>query len=378
MAAVMFSAGTVPSPTRLQVLDPFIADLRRTLDDPALERRGDAPVCLRVSGTDVTVDPWTSKRLDPRYRAANPSLANCCCVVTQSVALLAKCATDLASLEEQGTGSTGRLSSARAELMLDAAIGGSLVKDVQRIIDALLKQGHRDEAGHLSKFHHQLRHTVYDLRKRVSPEYRSTVETLAEQLVDRPPEEEPEEAGPAAPPKPTPPIQTAQAWRRPLPGIRSPTAPRRQQPPARSARAAATATLAPSRRLPLRTAALATLLVVTSLILNGSRRPDSPPETRTVKPAVADPSLQSTVRLIEDRARSVYVTVEEDAWNKLDEERRRDFVQELIGPLFREHYSGLFVRSAGGRPLAQWLGKTGVTLLDDRAEDADRRAAMGI
>ena len=339
--------------TRLQVLDPFIAKLRSALGQPSAEGE---TLSLRVSGRELTVDPWTTERLSTESPADDLLGTDCCRVVLLGVALLAKCAKDLSHLEAQTAESTGSLYSARAELMLDAAIGESLVRDIQQVNDELLKRGRVEEASGLSKFHHQMRHMVYELRKQVAPEYRSTIETLAEQLSEAPPEEETNGEAHEAESTPAPDAQAA-----PEPPLPRPLEPSELRSPHASLDTApdlpdAVAVLNPERasRTPSRIAVLAILLMLVALGLIAQRKSGSPTEGRAAAATLEAPTFESVIRLVEDRAPNLYITADAKAWKRLDEARQIEFLRELTTGRGTAHYSEVFVQSADGRPLTQW------------------------
>jgi len=354
------------------VLNPFIAELQSALGaspKPVLEGE---TICLRVSGRELTVDPWTTERLDPQARVNDALEADCRRVVTQSVALLAKCGGDLSALEGQDPQSTGGLYMARAEVMLDAAIGGSLVKDIQRVMDDLLKAGRHEEASGLSKFNHQLRHTVYELRKCIDPEYRSTIEELAEQLAETGAVDVPEKPATDAPPAPVPSRRATPQPDRSRPATPAPAPPLRRHGSARpahaAAEAAATAGRLPSFDLPLRTKVLGAMLLVTAFILFLAILPVLFPARPAGEPPVSAASFPGLVRSVEDHWPGLYVTLETEAWDALDQAGRIELLHELSAGLTSRRYKGAFVRTPDGRPLGQWLWNNGVTLLDDGAE----------
>jgi hypothetical protein len=362
--------------TRLQVLDPFIVELHDALGAPAREGPDGETVCLCVSGRELTVDSWTSERMDPRSASGDRLLAECCRVVTQSVALLAKCARDLEALEGQGArgGGQGELDGLRSELMLDAAIGGSLVRDVQAIIDEMLKSGQVEEAGHLSKFLHNLRHTVYELRKQVTPEYRLTVETLAEQLSDSALEAElddavteavdPEKAAarrqaaeaaakappPVADPEPSP------IRHRPLPGApESPEARARGEVvPVTPTELRDLAEPEPSNGWLSRTAVLAVVLIVACLCLIALRGGSSSALPRSAATELAEPALKDVLLLVEANAPDLNVTVDGSAWRRLPLDRQTALMQELTGVPGAARYEKVLVRDAEDKLLTSW------------------------
>lgn len=369
------SASPVTRGTRLQVLNPFIAELQSALGASQKPTAEGETVCLCVSGRELTVDPWTTERIDPQAHVNDALEADCRRVVTQSVALLAKCGGDLSALESADPQNTGGLYMARAEVMLDAAIGGSLVKDIQCIVDNLLKAGRFEEANGLSKFNHQLRNTVYELRKRIDPEYRSTIEDLVDRLAETGSVDVPATSGADAAAAPA--AEPAGAPRRRRAPAAAPAMHHRPHRSARPAHAeaeelASSAGKLPSFQLPLRTKVLGAMLLVTGLILFLAILPVLFPARPSGEPPVSAASFPGLVRGVEDHWPGLYVILEPEAWDAMDQDARIELLHELSAGLTSRRYKGALVRTPDGRPLGQWLWNNGVTLLDDGAEHQER------
>jgi hypothetical protein len=69
------------------------------------------------------------------------------------------------------------------------------------------------------------------------------------------------------------------------------------------------------------------------------------------------------------RPPSLFVTVESAAWSKLPPDDRRSLVDTASSVLMTSDYRGALLRTEDGRPVAQWLARTGVRLLDANERD---------
>jgi hypothetical protein len=368
-------------------------------------------VALMISGKELTVDPWTQGQLKQYSRPDGTSESECTRMVTQSVALLAKCEVDLSNLKSQDQHTTGSLYAAQAQLMLDAAVGQSLVMDIQRVIDDLLTSGRLEEARQLSKFHHQLRNAMFQLRGRIDTMHHSTLQDLANKLSDTEStddglSEEGEFAIQVDGMADELEAQTAEEERssempdRPSPRESSPSATQRMagalasrvssgRPSARANRPVnrspsggsdngrkvqVMGNSLPTATIPRRTVVLAGLFLLTAawlVIVISSNLGAAGPGTFRNSDRV---TLAGTEGQIEDRWPSMFVTVKTEAWNGLSDRERTRFAQELSNRLSPEGYSGALIRGADGVPLAEWLRGGGVRLLDSGKRPTGRRA----
>jgi len=368
------SPPTIARSTRQRVLEPFVAAIEEARPDWSEESADEEAMPLCVPSNEVTVDPWTRERLDLYFQPSSEPVTEAVRIVTQGVALLVKCAADVPELESQKRISTDERYAFQAELMFDAAIGTSLVKDIQLTIDTMLSQGLTLEAGNLSKFHHRMRNMVYDLRNRIDTDYRKTMERMAEQL-----EESRKGAGDPAARETTAPAQGSDGGR-PEPGRPRP-APYSLETPRTGARKSAASLIAIRAAIPgqgsgkaLRTLVLAGLLATTFLSLAAFHPPSGSWARPNGELSPGALSLDGTTLQVQDRWPSLFVTVDAMAWEQLSAERRRALVRHLADRLSGDRYSGVLIRSAQGQPLAEWIRTKGVRVLDSPIERGTRQA----
>lgn len=357
--------------TRQRVLEPFLDAIEDSRPGWEEADEDQEAVSLNVSGSRLTVDPWTRERLDHYYRQGSAPVAEPTRVVTQGVALLVKCDQDVPKLESQRQDNTEELYALQAELMLDAAIGTSLVKDIQLAIDAMLRDGETLEARNLSRFHHRVRNTVYDLRHRIDADYRETVDRLAEQLEDS----DLECLFSVGPGRGGFNVSALDRILRRRPRKRKPRQREKEEKPRKPVIVISDLVprAEPGSGALMRTLALAGLLVaaVVGLVaLNVSAEPASRPQVELSTNAV---SLGGTAIDVQTRWPSLFVTVDPVAWYDLDAARREMLIRNLADRLSVDHYSGALVRSPDGRPLAEWIRTRGTRLLDHPAEETGSR-----
>jgi hypothetical protein len=365
---------TIAQSTRQRVLEPFVAAIEDARPDWSGESEDQEDMPLCVPSNEVTVDPWTRERLDLYFQPSSEPVAEADRIVTQGVALLVKCAADVPKLELEKRNSPGECYAFQAELMLDAAIGTSLVKDIQLTIDTMLSQGLTLEARNLSKFHHRVRNMVHHLRNRIDTDYRKTMEHMADQL-----EESRREAGGPAAGDATAPAQGSDGGR-PEPGRPRP-APYSLETPGTGARKSAASRVAIRAAIPgqgsgaaLRTLVLAGLLATTFLGLAAFHLPSgywTRPDGELSPSALF---LDGTTLQVQDRWPSLFVTVDAVAWERLSAERRRALVRHLADRLSGDRYSGVLIRSPQGQPLAEWIRTNGVRVLDRPIERGTKQA----
>jgi hypothetical protein len=397
------------------VLQPFITDLLDAsgADTPPGAGGDDGMIGLEVSGQELSIDPWTRQQLQSYSGPEGSSESECTRMVTQSLALLAKCEVDLANLQAQDQQTTGSLYAAQAHLMLDAAVGQSLVMDIQRVIDDLLKSGRLEHARPLSKFHHQLRNAMFQLRGRIDSLHDSTLRDLADRISDTESmnDDPGDEAGleiegcrdPSAEATDTPAsgacadertarsVDLPSATRRMAgtpaaqvapgrhasrpqtrPVKRSPSGGSNNGPEARAARGEL-----PTATIPRLTVVLAGLFLLTATWLTvvvGSTLGAAGPGTFE---EIDRATFAGTEGQIEDRWPSLFVTVRTPAWDGLSDRERIRFAQELSNKLSPDGYSGALIRSTDGVPLAEWLRGGGVRLLDSGRRPTGRRGRRG-
>ncbi len=319
---------------------------RRTLELPLSLLRGlfcgpASPPAVEVpaAGGTLELDPWVAAQLRAAFAAdgAVPEIAG---LVTHGVALLVKIRGDRHRLDHAGPDDErGTLA---AELMLDLGIGTALTRDLQRAIDAAVQAGGAPQAKELSRFRHELRRAVAEVKQRISEAERDRAEGLSDALTDEP-------AAKASPADD----------------------PRLRLLVLEAARGHDRERLAAARRrlrrlalvLPSRTEILVALLLIGALAWVGLASLRGMRAERFVELTLGHAPPGDPLVAVEARAPSLFAAVDPQAWAALDEPGRRAVVERLSGLLLAHDYRGALVTLPDGRPVARWLRSRGVELI---------------
>lgn len=327
---------SVPANQRFNMLGPYLESLRST--EPG---RFQGPMLATLDGEEIVVDEWALGQLEQFLRASEDS-GETEQLVADSIALLTKYASDL---KRSGLAADSRSFSnpaTEAELMLDAAIGMALVKQIQAVIDRLLQEGSIQEARPLSRFHHTLRHAAFDARNRINTAQHGRLDDLTTDLAAAVGHEE--AAEPAQEDHPD-----ASRKKR----VRTQT----QIRPAR-ARILIQPSKKPSK-LPNLTEILILLVVIAFAVRFGGEKLQPEPVVLHPAPTAKAISAIDSKWNFEFRYPAVFATVESANWDDLDPVERHALllrVSQLVGT---HGYSGLFLTSTDGTPLAQWNVREG-------------------
>ena len=147
--------------TELKVLDEYVETIRLWSSQPTQTDT------IRFDHTEVAVLPWTARAIHRFCNAPHPTHGEVEDLVTQGVAVMAKCRTDLA---ECG-GRTDNLNvtyARQAEMMLDAAVGSVVVRGLQTLGNKLLSRGDNEDVKELNRFQHEVRRAVQQVRGSLS------------------------------------------------------------------------------------------------------------------------------------------------------------------------------------------------------------------
>lgn len=315
---------------------------------------------VRAENSSLALDPWAARRLREAFfdGALDPGIPG---LVAQGVALRLKCLVDRARLAGAAGNDTRKLYSAEAELMLDLGLGLALSRELQRAVDDAVREGGAPRAKELARFHHDLRSSISDVKKKIAEAEHERAESLSDNLTDQPKEEPRRPAGGA--------LDRAaceaglQYERQRLSRLRR----------------ALSAAVGPSRTeilVVLLAMAVALWLAVVSL----PKLVSSPPDVVTLD------DLPSTGVIVEIAAPppTLYAVVDADAWNDLEESRRRRVISALSAVLLTHGYVGALLRTTDGKPVAQWLSGRGVEMTEgeeavreDPRHTEPNRAATG-
>jgi len=318
---------------RRQALEPYLLRVRAWLDEGAA-----AP--LHLAGRKLAADPWIRERALAPGDGPGP-------VLCQALALLLKVAEDTSVLEAAAPPARDELYRAQAELMLDAAMGMALSRELQRAVDDAVRRGHIEPAKRLSRFHHDLRHAVGAAKARIAESERARAETLTDSLTDQP-----REAGAADDTLDRAARETA---------ARVEIAERSRRTRLVSLKRAL---------LPARTDLLLGLLAISAVawlfvVKLPARVGVAPPRPLTLK-ELADPAILR----VEARPPSLYVELASRVWTRYEEAERRGLLERASVILLTGGYAGALFRTDDGRPVARWLSDRGIELIRPAAPRA--------
>jgi hypothetical protein len=324
---------------RRSALEPYLVKL-----DAALRRLppdGATSLKVTVGEASLLIEPWITSRADPR-NAPSGGEHDRTELLRQSLALWLKGSVDVSSLRDGVRNGSGNLYGLQAELMLDSAFGSALVKELQDGVDAMVKAGDLEEAKRFSKFQHQVRCVVREIKQSIAESNGQRVDELVEQLTDH---------QPAPPTKPVPMLreteqETPAPRRRPRPTVEKPVA---QVPQTSGLR----------YRTELLIALDIVALVVVLFLKRSSGAADRSPRDLTH----ADFPNAAALSELVAHPPALYATIDEKTWSEFDDKQKRRFVDGMGSVLLTKSYGGLLLKTPNGRIVAEWLEKGGTHLL---------------
>jgi polyhydroxyalkanoate synthesis regulator phasin len=343
---------------RRRTLEPYMLKVqevfRREPFDPSRSRR------LAIDGVAVSVEPWVIASVETQAGLADGTndLAE---LLGQSLALWLKTALDVRSLRREIASGSSNLYEEQAKLMLDSALGATLLQELQKCIDGLVQQGDLEEAKRLSKFRGQMSGLVRELKQVISDSNVSS-EAEIEEVSDE------EETAPAPAPARAPARAPAPAS---VPAAVAARLPRESDPeihtPVRRRRPA------PAKPQPAepvhtsssyRTQILVALNVVALIALIVLRMP-SRGSGKT--PAALDAhDFENAAALVAIVARppALYASVDKQVWSAFSPEQQQQFVDSMGSVLASHGYWGLTLKTSDDRLVGQWFEKGGTRLFE--------------
>jgi hypothetical protein len=305
-------------------------------------------VLLPVADGAVEVDSWVLGHVRRFFDGDGGAVPE---MLAHGIAVMIKVAADRRRMQATQAlpEKTRALFAAQAELMLDSALGMAIVRELQPAIDIAVKCGEMERAKALSRFQHELRGCIAGLKHMLDEVDRQRAEALSDNLTDQPrPDEAPSRRRAA------PPTQNLTEMRRAIRHVR------RAKQLARDALA----------QLPSRTECMFALLAILITVWLASVK--LPAAFEPVTPVVGVEDLQASGLFVsvESRFPSLFITVDADAWNGLEEAEKLGRVRNLSGLVLTHGFTGALLRTAAGRPVAQWLGSRGAYLIPPEPGDA--------
>ena len=347
---------------RLRALEPFIDGLRtrwRSSSDPM-----EVPE-IKIGSRTVEMSSWEWSQVGISAERGLVDDNSVAWLVAQGVALQVKIYKDLEKLEAVEESSNGPAYAVRGELMLDTAVGRSLVRKLQDASNQLLRGGGMKDVQELTPFSHRIRNLTFEVRSMLQHDEKDQADALVKALDG---DEDAGEASSTVRKAASSGAETKvearaidkgdanQAQQRRTPE----SAKRKRSKPARSTHPAA------EQRSWKRTAFLAAALTIALVVrfgvlehLNGS--PDTIDRDRLGR--------LGSISQVEDRWPSLFVTVDGDAWYRFSEDDRVKAVTSASTALANLNYEGMWVRTDRGDPAARWLRLSGVVLVTSEIEN---------
>lgn len=338
-----------PARTELKVLDAYIEAIRLWSSQPA---QADS---IRFANTEVAVQPWVARAIHRFCNAPGDGGGTLEDIVTEGVAVIAKCRTDL----DAGRGDVDNLRETyarQAELMLATAVGSVVVRELQKLCNALLAHGDNEVARELNQFQHEVRRAVQEVRGSLSENERERATEFASAFAG-----EPEALAPDLP------VEKSPASR---PRVPTQVQPRRRAANPSAAPHSQAVFHEPTPARPSRFRSHVLGIAVSAMVVGLAAYGVSGFRDTAVK-GDASESLNAAVSSIpgvtevQDRMPYIVLTVREGFWDASDPSTHEDWVDNIRRLVERHGYSGLVVRSTGGTPLAEWVHDRGIKFATD-------------
>ena len=339
------STTILKAPTRAHrrqpALDPYVERLHRHFAESEAAGLQEG---IDVAGRRVVVEPWVAEELRNSLAFGLGADARFA-LLTQTIALRMKIVRDASHLKRELRGPTRELYVVQAELMLDAAMTMALLREIQQVIDDEVREGHMDRAKQWTLLKNSMHAAATGLKSTLADSERRRADLLTDDLTDQPATA----AQTVAPSRYGPMMQKLAAQeseRKRLAQVR-----RRA--------------LQALDHLPSRTELLVAFLAIAVAVWLGFVK--LPEHFRTPLPVLAVKDFPRSDGFLEIEARppSLYVTLDSATWSALGREQRTRLVRTASSVLLTNEYTGAWMRTEDGRPVAQWLSGSGVQLLEE-------------
>jgi hypothetical protein len=341
--AVEMLAPSTKTLRRRNALEPYLVKLDAALGRLPVEGVP-PPLKLNVGDASLVIESWVSARADARNAFDDEDDQTE--LLRQSLALWLKGSVDIGNLREGVRSGAGNLYELQAELMLDSAFGSALLRDIQDGVDNLVKNGELEEAKRFSKFQHQMRCVVREIKQSVAASNGNRADDLADQPTDHQPAKK---------------VIVESA----LPEVERETpAPRRRpRPPAETSVTPPVRTSPPRYRTEI-LIALDVIALIVILFVTG-------PRSKIDRPAriLTHGDFPNAAPLTEIVARppALYAVVDEKTWSGYDDAQKRRFIDGIGSVLLTKSYGGFLLKTPDGRIVGEWLETGGTRLLEPEA-----------
>lgn len=299
---------------------------------------------IEVTGRRVVVEPWVAEAIRDSLAfglGGDPQSV----LLTQAIALRMKIVEDASHLRRELRAPTRQLYVLQAELMLDTAITMALLREIQQTIDDDVRAGHMERAKQWTQLKNSMHGAAIGLKSTLADSERRRADVLTNDLTDQPATA----GGTVAPDRYAPMMQKLAAQE---------TERKRLAQVRRRA-------LQALDHLPSRTELLVAFLAITVAVWLGFVK--LPERFRTSLPVLAVKDFPRSDGFLEMEARppSLYVTLDSATWSALGRDERTRLVRTASSVLLTNDYTGAWMRTEDGRPVAQWLSGRGVQLLEE-------------
>jgi hypothetical protein len=327
---------------RKRALDPWVERLHAQLNEHVDRLAPGEPLAIDVPAGTLMLEHWIVAAIHGTPDAGHEAPKERPALLAQAIALRMKIELDRAHLWPAQQARGPELYAVQADLLLDSAIGMALKREIQRVIDEEVRRGQMAPAKQWTRFRNHLNSAVSAVRQLLAESERQRADAISDKLTDEPREDQ------AAPDRYT------RLMRRLEIEERERKRRIRMRKKARDALA----------NLPSRTELLVASLAVTAAIWLGFvKLPDYFTSTSPVLSVNDFPRTDGFVN-VEARPPSLYVTVDAQVWNGLAVEERRHLVGTISSALLASGYTGVLLSTAEGRPVAQWLALSGISLIE--------------
>ena len=359
MPATMNPATTGKAhPARQIALSPYLAQLHGWLEQ-LVNVHPDHPARISVGTNTVTLEGWDHEQLRLYFDTETGLDGVRAELVAHSIAVVLKTTFDVGRLKEDKQRDSESFYALQGELMLDSALGIAVLHETQTMINELVQSGSIIDAKALSLFRHQIIRAINSARQCIADSDYHQAESLATTLGGPPVDDavaedivvsttveeilvEPSEVAETTPetaPEPEP--------------LRRPSR-RKKQP-----RAVTT----PGANFSV-TMGLTVCLIATAVcfaITVGAPAITDQPTARILRADLVNPDAFVDLVALPP---SVYVTIDTENWNSLDDRDRRQLIDSLGIRAESAGYSGVLLKTLEGRPVARWLETRGYELID--------------
>jgi len=333
-----------PMVTRGTILAPYLERFGIGQDaDPALR---EPPATVDAGDYILELDEWERTILRTNASGTDAKGRPWPSLVTEGLAFQLRCIERASVLDGAAVDTPGQLAHLTGHLIIDGAIGITLLDDLQWAINRLIREGQVRVAGQLAEFRNAVNLNVSRVRSYVGAETFARTESAANELScgriqrswpELPPEEDDEES----------PTKPAVTRRRPSP----PKVPRKIVAVAEPHRSVYESS---SSRLLSLTIVLIVSGMLWSLLLHRGAG-SAPPPTLTQQDFVAIPSVSE----VEARPPSLYVTFSTPQWREMGELKRWRALEQIGTIATGAGYTGALMRTSDGETVGQWSKRRG-------------------